>query len=166
MLQPTADIFRRSAQASLKISKPSGMVANELGRIFPQSRKRLQFEPSAHLEGLPDKKKKKRASSSLGRTLKVTICRLPVLQPSIPKGKARSALKSGGRVVEVKLTRSMAASQVKAVINRAYSHFSECWDFLDTGQDNVLSVAANQTPDGDAICSRRGCVYIVDKQVH
>ncbi len=142
--------------------------AEELKKLFPQSFKRtIQFDPMSNLEGLPDKKKKKKGSTSSGRTLKLTVCRLRKLSTIIPRGKARTLLKSDGRIVDVFIARAMSAQMVKDIINRAFhglEHSTE-WKLLETGQDNQLEVAINQAPDGNVICSRRGCIYIVDDEV-
>ena len=162
-------MFKAGSSLSLKISKPTGGEAKELSRLFPQSvrsgKRRILFDPNQPLEGLPDKKKKKRGSTSLGKTLRLTVCRLPFFTTSVPKGKARRILKQQERIVDVRVTRAMPASVVKDVVNHAYHHSDNDWEFLETGQDNLLCVAENQSLDGNTICSRRGCVYIVDKKV-
>ena len=43
------------------------------------------------------------------------------------------------------------------------SHFNTNW--LETGQDNRLEETRQQLPDGNGICSHRGCLYIVDNEV-
>ena len=55
---------------------------------------------------------------------------------------------------------------VKEVTNCAYGHLDSDWEFLQTGQDNLLNVGENQSSDGNIICSWRGCIYIVDKKVY
>ena len=161
-------MFKAGSSSSLKISKPSGSEAKELARLFPQSihsgKRRILSDPNQPLEGSPDKKKK-RGSTSLGKTHKLTVCRLPSFTTSVPKGKARRILKEQKRIVDVQVTRAMPASVVKEVLNRAYRHLDSDWEFLETGQDNLLNVAENQSLDGNTVCSRRGCMYIVDKKV-
>lgn len=53
------------------------------------------------------------------------------------------------------VTTSLTAPLVKQVIHRAYQNFDTKWEFLETGQDNVLNVAKTQSPDGNTICSRK-----------
>ena len=59
----------------------------------------------------------------------------------------------------------MPASIVKEVFNRAYRHLDNDWEFLETGQDNLLNVVGKQSLNGNTVCSQRGCMYIVDKKV-
>ena len=59
----------------------------------------------------------------------------------------------------------MSASVVKEVTNCAYHHLDNDWEFLETGQDNLLNVSEDQSPDGNIICLQRGFIYIVDKKV-
>ena len=131
-----------------------------MGKLFPHSI-RKQFDPNAELGGIPSKKKK-RASTSLGRSINVTVCRLPVISKAIPRGKARKLLKDDGRIVQVKLTRSMTPDMIRAMINRAFPRFSDIWDYVEASSDNSLSTAC-ELPDGQTLCAKRGCVYIVDK---
>ena len=99
------DVFNQGSAIASKISKPTGSEAKELSILFPQSvrtgTKKPLFDPNHSLEGLPNTKKKKRGSTSLGRSVKVTVCRLSSFCGIIPKGKGRRALKDRGRVVGV-----------------------------------------------------------------
>lgn len=151
---------------SLKVARPSEGEAHELSRLFPRTtaKKRTLFDPRQSL-GLPDKKKKKKALTSLGRSVKVTVCRLPSLCKSVPKGTARRILKCDGRIVDVQVTRAMPATMMKEIINRAFSRFNADWQFVEVGRDNLLTVSQEQSPDGQQVCSKRGCLYIVDEQV-
>lgn len=102
--------------------------------------------------GLPDKKKKKRASTSQGRAVNVSVCRLRKFTSYIPKGHVRNLLRKDGRILNIQFTRSMTSTVVKECIDRAYNQGP--WIFLDTGQDNKLVEAENQSPDGNMVCSR------------
>lgn len=164
--------FVGSIATCSKISKTTNEEAKELSRLFPSSSSQLSkkrgpsFDPSEALDGLPDAKKKKKGKTSQGRTVKVSICRLPRFTPFIPKGKVRSLLKQQGRILNIQLTRSMSGTSVRQVINRAYTRFSTDWLYLElTGPDSHLMIAKEQSPDGDTICTRRGSLYIFDKQV-
>lgn len=141
-----------------------------MGKLFPScagssssTKRGPSFDPNQELHGLPDKKKK-RATTSVGRPLNVTVCRLPRFTPFIPKGKVRSRLKEQGRIQNVQLTRSMTPVSVREAITRIYQGIHQ-WVYLETGQDNRLQEAKLQSLDGNTACSRRGCLYIVDKEV-
>ena len=67
--------------------------------------------------------------------------------------------------MSIQLTRSMSGGSVKQVITRAYPQLNTDWIYLESNQDNRLVKAKEQSPDGSAICTRRGALYIVDKQV-
>lgn len=129
-------------------------------------RKVAAFDPKETLaDVVPNKHKKKRASTSSGRALRLTVCRLPSFRVSIPKGKNRNTLKEQGRIVDVRLTRSMSATVARDTINRCFVNLGDEWDYLDSGQDNILTMAMDQTPCGDVLCSRKS-IYIVDRKVH
>ena len=151
--------------------KPSEKEAKELGKLFPScagssSKKRgPSFDPNERLYGLPDRKKKKKGSTSQGRPVTVSICWLPRFTPSIPKGKVRNRLKEQNRIRNVKLTRSMNPSTVRESVSRAFPDIQTQWIYLETGQDNFLAKAEQQSLDGNTVCSRRGCVYILDQKV-
>ena len=155
---------------STKLGKPSSEVARELGELFPScspgtstSKHGADIDPRQELPGVPDRKRKRKAITSSGRY--VTVCRLPNYTPFVPKGKVRSNLREKGRLQTIRLTRSMNASDVKSSISRAFSHLPSSWSYLETGKDNRLEEPQQQFPDGNSICSRRGCLYIVDKLV-
>lgn len=65
----------------------------------------------------------------------------------------------------IQFTRSICSGSVKQVITRAYPRLNTDWLYLETNQDNHLVKVKEQSPDGNAICMRRGALYIVDKQV-
>ena len=88
------------------------------------------------------------------------MCRLTQFTPFIPPGNARNKLKEKGRIVSIQLTRSMSSGSVKQVITRAYPRLNTDWLYLETNQDNRLVKVKEQSPGGNAICTRRG-----DKQV-
>ena len=67
--------------------------------------------------------------------------------------------------MSIQLTRSISSGSVKQVITRAYPRLNTDWLYLETNQDNRLVKANEQSPNGNAICTRRGALYIVDKQV-
>ena len=119
-----ADPLSKSITTCSKVIKPTSEEAKELSRLFPSSngvsRKRgPSFDPNEHLDGIPDTKKKKRGSTSKGRSVKVSVCRLTQFTPFIPRGNARNKLKEKGRIVSIQLTRSMSSGSVKQVITRA-----------------------------------------------
>ena len=149
-----------------RLLKPTPQEAKELGRLFSStsttSKRGPVFDPSQELIGLPDRKKKRRASTSKGRSVNITVCRLKKFTSFIPKGRVRTLLKEEGRVVTVQLTRSMSPSTVKQCITRAFRNLSGEWQYLETGQENRLQIVGTQL-DGNAVCSRRGCLYILDK---
>ena len=99
--------------------------------------------------------------------MNVTVCRLPRFTPFIPKGRVRNRLKEQGRLQKVQLTRSMIPANEREVITRAFPGIHTQWVYLETGQDNLLAELApeQQSLDGNAVCSRRGCLYILDKEV-
>ena len=109
-------------------------------------------------------RRNKRATTSVGRPLNVTVCRLPRFTPFIPKGKVHSRLKEQGRIQNVQLTRSVTPVSVREAITRTYQGIHQ-WVYLETGQDNRLQEAKLQSLDGNTACSRRGCLYILDKEV-
>ena len=157
---------------STKLGKPSSEEARELGQLFPScspgpstSKRVADFDPCKELAGMPNKKRKRKALTSSGRCVNITVCRLPKFTPFIPKGKVRSNLKEKGRLQTIRLTRLMDPSDVKSSIDQAFSHIPSNWSYLETGQDNRLEEPQQQFPDGNCICSRRGCLYIVDKPV-
>ena len=116
-------------------------------------RKVAAFDPKETLaDVVPNKPKKKRASTSSGRALCLTVCRLQSFRVSIPKGKNRNTLKEQGRIVDVRLTRSMSATVASDTINRYFANIGDEWDYLDNGQDKI---AMDQTPCGDVLCSRK-----------
>lgn len=158
---------------SSKISKPSPAEAKELSRLFPNSFKsgssgtKRKFDPNDSSLNciVPDKCKKKKSATSSGRPVKMQVCRLSSLTSSIPKGKKRALLKTEGRLVDVYITRSLSSDKIKAAINRAFHHLSCEWDYLECGQDHQLSLLEDQSPSGDVLCNKRGCIYIVDREV-
>ena len=157
-----------AAAKCIQLSKLSHNEAKELGKLFPScagtKRGQPSFDPHQEFHGLPDKKKKKRASTSQGRPVSVTVCCLPHSTPFIPKGKVRNNLKKQGRIQDILLTRSMTSSTVRDSITRAFKDIHNQWVYLEAGQDNLLS-ETKQSLDGNAACSRRGCLYIMEKQV-
>lgn len=165
------DVQSRVSNVCGRLLKPSEAEAKELGKLFgsgPSSSGSTSvpsFNPKQPLAGLPDKKKKKKASSSSGRTVNVSVCRLQKFTPFIPKGKVRKTLKSQGRIHTIQLTRSMLPSAVKQSITRAFKNFGTGWVYLETGQDNKLTVMERQSLDGNDVCSRRGCLYILDREI-
>ena len=110
-------------------------------------------------------KKKKRGSTSQGRPTNITVCRLSKLTSYIPEGKVRKRLKDQGRIQNIQLTKLMTASTVRACISRAFRDFQSEWVYLNSGQENVLVETDQQSPNGNTVCSRRGCLYILDKEV-
>lgn len=165
-------MYGKGSALSNDIAKPSSSEVKELTRLFPHSfqqtsRKRKSFDPKDELVDIvPDKVKKKKASTSSGRALRVTVCCLSSIRSSIPRGKARSALKDAGRIVDIRLTRSMTAQEARNVINQAFLHVNNReWDYLDSNQDNSLKLSAEQNPGGDVLCNRKGCIYVVDRKV-
>ena len=158
----------QAADAAHCLAKLSHNEAKELGKLFPScagtKRGQPSFDPHQEFHGLPDKKKKKRASTSQGRPVSVTVCCLPHSTPFIPKGKVRNNLKKQGRIQDILLTRSMTSSTVRDSITRAFKDIHNQWVYLEAGQDNLLS-ETKQPLDGNAACSRRGCLYIMEKQV-
>ena len=151
------------------MGKPTSAIAKELGQLFPSCSSgpstSKRFDPTMELPGMPDRKRKKKALTSSGRCINVAVCHLQKFTPFIPKGKVRSNLKESGRLQTVQLTRAMTPSDVKSIISKAYPNFSSSWSYLETGQDNRLEESQLQFPDGNSVCSRRGCLYIVDKLV-
>ena len=125
----------------------------------------LPFDPNKELEGLPDRKKKKRGKTSVGCPINVSICRLSCYSPFIPKGKVRARLKDQGRIQTVQLSRCLTGTSVKKIINRAFQRIGSKWIYLETGQHNQLVISKEQCPHGNSVCSQRGCLYIVDQQL-
>lgn len=166
------DLFGKSIATCSKIVKPTKEEAKELSRLFPScsstsKRKGPSFDPTESMDGLPDSKKKKRGKTSKGRSVNVSVCRLLRFSQFLPRGSARNRLKQKGRILNVQLTRSMSSASVKEAITRAYTqqNVNGDWLYLETSQDNHLVLAKEQSPSGNVICSRRGALYIVDKQV-
>ena len=164
------NLFKQAGNSSSKLCKPNKREAEELSKLFPHTVRTSKkhgpsFDPNEILEGVPDKKKK-RGGTSLGRCVNVTVCRLPRYSTFIPKGKVRNELKKQRRLVDIKLTRSMTATVVRQAIDRVYHRLDTNWKYLATGQDNALTLADNQSPDGNVVCTRRGCVYICDTEVN
>lgn len=157
---------QKSATICERLAKPSlgEKGAKELSHLFAHSsghgKRGPTFNPNEKLHGIPDKKKKG-GSTSQGRPVNITVCRLSNFFPYIPKGKVRNRLKDQKRIQVVQLTRSMSASVVRACITQAFRNFSV---YLDSGQENKLAETDNQSLDGNAVCSRRGCLYILDKR--
>lgn len=151
-----------AAAKCIQLSKLSHNEAKELGKLFPScagtKRGQPSFDPHQEFHGLPDKKKKKRASTSQGRPVSVTVCCLPHSTPFIPKGKVRNNLKKQGRIQDILLTRSMTSSTVRDSITRAFKDIHNQWVYLEAGQDNLLS-ETKQPLDGNEACSRRGCLH-------
>ena len=152
------------------MAKPSQSEVSELSRLFPNSftsgsgkGHKKRFDPNDPLKDVIPDKNKKKGRTSQGRSLKITVCRLPSFCKSVPRGKTRGTLKNEGRIVDMQFTRTMTAEVVRVVINRGFQ--SDQWEFLETGHDNQLRKSENQNLNGEGICSRRGCLYIVDKQV-
>ena len=148
----------------------TGVEAKALGRLFSKAvtstpKRGPAFDPGGVLTGLPNSNKKKRAATSKGRSVNVSVCRLKHFSSFIPKGRVRNLLKQQGRIMTVQLTRLMSPSAVKTYISRAFRDIKKEWQYLEAGQENRLSVISNQSLDGDQVCSRRGCLYIVDKDV-
>lgn len=164
--------YQRAISTCSHLAKPNEGESKELQKLFPScapstSKRCLSFDPNRELLGVPDRKKRKKGSTSQGRPVNITVCRLPRFSPFIPRGKVRSNLKEKGRIQTVKLTRHMNPNQAKQMIDAAFFQMSGSWGYLETGQDNQLVEAGEQLPDGNTLCSRRGCLYIVDKdEVH
>ena len=101
---------------STKLGKPSSEVARELGELFPScspgpstSKRGADFDPHQELPGVPDRKRKKKAITSSGRCVNVTVCRLPNYTPFVPKGKLRSNLREKGRLQTYSETRQVCS---------------------------------------------------------
>lgn len=112
---------------------------------------------------VPDRNKKKKSRTSQGRSMNLTVCQLLTACKSVPRGKSRTALSNNGHIVELYFTRSMFIEVIREVINRGFLSFSDEWESLETGNDNLLRKAENQSPNDEVICSR--CLYIVEKKV-
>lgn len=157
-----------------RLKTPIGNEAKELGALFHRgatssgasssAKRGPTFNPDEQLTGLPDTKKK-RGSTSKGRSVNVNICRMKHFTPFIPKGRVRNLLKEQGRIVAVKITRLMSPATVKLCIGRAFRTIKGEWNYLEAGQENRLSIMKNQCLDGNQVCSRRGCLYILDQDV-
>ena len=150
------------------MAKPSQSEVSELSRLFPNSftsgsgkGHKRRFDPNDPLKDvIPDKNKKKKGRTSQGRSLKITVCRLPSFCKSVPRGKTRGTLKNEGRIVDMQFTRTMTAEVVRVVINRGFQS-----DQGNSWRLDMTTNCVNQNLNGEGICSRRGCLYIVDKQV-
>ena len=151
------------------LKKPTDSEARALARLFPSSAKRTAtvavFDPNECVAE-PQQKKKKRAYSSQGRPVNITVVLLKSFSSTIPKGKLRKALKDSGRIKTVALTRLMSAQQVRNSIIRAFHPLLGTeWIFLDCNQEsNCLEEAKDQGKSGDTIVSRRGCLYLCKKE--
>ena len=89
LLLQAADPLGKSITTCSKVMKPTSKEAKELSRLFPSSngisRKRgPSFDPNEHLDRIPDTKKKKRGSTSRGRSVKISVCRLAQFTLFIP----------------------------------------------------------------------------------
>lgn len=60
----------------------------------------------------------------------------------------------------------MTAATVKMHISRAFRDFPSEWVYLEYKQENRLAETEEQSLNGSTICSRRGCLYILDKEVY
>ena len=159
------ETFSRISATCSRLTKPTDCEARDFSKLFPGQKRVLPFDPNKELEGLPDRKKKKRGKTSVGCPINVSICRLSCYSPFIPKGKVRARLKDQGHIQTVQLSRSLTGTSVKKIINRAFQRIGSKWIYLETGQHNQLVISKEQCPHGNSVCSQRGCLYIVDQQL-
>ena len=83
----------------------------------------------------------------------------------IPKGQIRQRLASKGRILSLRISRSMSHQEVKNQIIRAFkmNEFTvlEC----DSTGHNLIK-AADQTIDGEKAVDRKGALYLCEKFDH
>lgn len=91
---------------------------------------------------------------------------LKKLEMSIHLGKLRQALQEKGRVVTVKVSRSMTELEVQGVLYKAFKYIADIRSFkvLDCGKGGHLSISDDQLLNGERTVNRRGALYLCQEQ--
>ena len=91
---------------------------------------------------------------------------MPKFEPSIPKGKVRKRLASQGRMLSLKIKRSMSSQEIRNKILKTFNISTYTVLACDrTG--HVLLKSGDQDLDGVAAIDRRGCLYLCETfEVH
>ena len=93
----------------------------------------------------------------------IEVILLQNYQADVPKGAARNKLKKCGRVQQIKLTRVMAAAEVKRVIKRAFKHLAlKQFMPLDVDTTGHYLSRSEEELDGQQAINRRGALYICE----
>ncbi len=123
------------------------------------------FHPTAECVAATQQKKKK-AGTQVIRPVSRDAILMERIPTSVPKLNQRRDLKRELRQETLLFKRNMSSLQVKNVIVRGFRHLKITGIVhLECGQDHKLHVAKNQEPDGAAILSRRGTLYLSQQEV-
>ena len=148
-----------------KVKKPTQAEAKALATYFPSSKsaskRALVFDPAAESVVLPMQKKKKCATKRQ-RPCNVTVILMKEFSPKIPKGKIRQRLASKGRILSLRISRSMTNQEVKNQVVRAFKVDKFVVLECDSTGHNLVK-AADQSIDGEKAVDRKGGLYLCEK---
>ena len=93
------------------------------------------------------------------RLTKVSVILLEKFTSSIPKGRLRQKLAESGRIMSIRLSRTMSSRSIREKIESAFSTKNfmvlEC-----VGGGHQLVKAADQEINAEEVVSRRGSLYL------
>ena len=146
-----------------KVKKPTQAEAKALSTYFPSSKSapKRAFDPAAESVVLPMQKKKKCATKRQ-RPCNVTVILMKDFCPKIPKGQIRQRLASKGRILSLRISRSMTNQEVKNQVIRAFKVDKFVVLECDSTGHNLVK-AGDQTIDGEKVVDRKGALYLCEK---
>ena len=128
--------------AADRLAQPTEAERKLLGRLFLSSK---SLGNDHHVPGhliLQETALQKKAATTKGRPISVTIAVLPKFLPSIPKGIRRSRMSKGGRMKSLLLKHIMTVTEVRCIIRRGFSHLGLAnWKYLECSRNNFLMLA-------------------------
>ena len=66
------------------------------------------------------------------------------------------------RLKDLLFERRFSPEQVSRVIEQGFSHINlKKWKYLEVGKDGYLRECSNQKMNGEAVVSRKGCLYLL-----
>ena len=107
----------RAKDICKKLCKPSQANAKVLANLFPacaSSSKKRKFDPTDECV-VADRHRRKKSTSSKGRSKQVTVVLLKDIPSSLPKGAAREQLKKKGLVKEIAFQRHLDEDEGTAI---------------------------------------------------
>ena len=142
------------------MGKPSDTDRKILSTLFPSSnsgQQKRKFNPTEESIAEKKKAKKKAAIPRGGKPRTITTVLLEDIPSVVPRGVVRRKLTEKGRIKKVQIRRSMGPSEVRRVLQNAFSEFRGVSKatFLKCNQDNTFT-HASPALNGDDVAQLAG----------